>query len=391
MVKAIAPTLRDFLQKESAGGILLMVAAALAVVVANSPLAELYRGWLDVPVVAGIGGAVIDKPLLLWINDGLMAVFFFLVGLEVKREIMTGQLSSWRQASLPLIMAIGGMGIPAIIYATLNWGDPTTISGWAIPAATDIAFALGVLALLGSRVPVALKALLLAVAVIDDIGAITVIALFYTESVQTDMLIGGAITLAAMIGLNRAKVADSWPYVILTIVLWVFVLKSGVHATLAGVAAAMTIPLTARGQEPLIRMEHALHYYVAFLIIPIFGFANAGVSLSGITFSDLIAPLPLGIALGLLIGKQLGIFGFGWLAIKTGIAEMPEDVNWRQLHAMSLLAAIGFTMSLFIGNLAFADPALMNQVKIGVLSGSVIAAIAGYFLLSRALPKEALK
>ena len=391
MVKAIAPTLRDFLQKESAGGILLMVAAALAVVVANSPLAELYRGWLDVPVVAGIGGAVIDKPLLLWINDGLMAVFFFLVGLEVKREIMTGQLSSWRQASLPLIMAIGGMGIPAIIYATLNWGDPTTISGWAIPAATDIAFALGVLALLGSRVPVALKALLLAVAVIDDIGAITVIALFYTESVQTDMLIGGAITLAAMIGLNRAKVADSWPYVILTVVLWVFVLKSGVHATLAGVAAAMTIPLTARGQEPLVRMEHALHYYVAFLIIPIFGFANAGVSLSGISFSDLIAPLPLGITLGLLIGKQLGIFGFGWLAIKTGIAEMPEDVNWRQLHAMSLLAAIGFTMSLFIGNLAFADPALMNQVKIGVLSGSVIAAIAGYFLLSRALPKEALK
>ena len=391
MVKAIAPTLRDFLQKESAGGILLMVAAALAVVVANSPLAELYRGWLDLPVVAGIGGAVIDKPLLLWINDGLMAVFFFLVGLEVKREIMTGQLSSWRQASLPLIMAIGGMGIPAIIYATLNWGDPTTISGWAIPAATDIAFALGVLALLGSRVPVALKALLLAVAVIDDIGAITVIALFYTESVQTDMLIGGAITLAAMIGLNRAKVADSWPYVILTVVLWVFVLKSGVHATLAGVAAAMTIPLIARGQEPLIRMEHALHYYVAFLIIPIFGFANAGVSLSGISFSDLIAPLPLGIALGLLIGKQLGIFGFGWLAIKTGIAEMPEDVNWRQLHAMSLLAAIGFTMSLFIGNLAFADPALMNQVKIGVLSGSVIAAIAGYFLLSRALPKEALK
>ena len=391
MVKGIAPTLRDFLQKESAGGILLMVAAALAVVVANSPLAELYRGWLDLPVVAGIGGAVIDKPLLLWINDGLMAVFFFLVGLEVKREIMTGQLSSWRQASLPLIMAIGGMGIPAIIYATLNWSDPTTISGWAIPAATDIAFALGVLALLGSRVPVALKALLLAVAVIDDIGAITVIALFYTESVQTDMLIGGAITLAAMIGLNRAKVADSWPYVILTIVLWVFVLKSGVHATLAGVAAAMTIPLTARGQEPLIRMEHALHYYVAFLIIPIFGFANAGVSLSGISFSDLIAPLPLGIALGLLIGKQLGIFGFGWLAIKTGIAEMPEDVNWRQLHAMSLLAAIGFTMSLFIGNLAFADPALMNQVKIGVLSGSVIAAIAGYFLLSRALPKEALK
>ena len=391
MVQAITAPLRDFLQKESAGGILLMIAAALAVIVANSPLNPLYREWLDLPVVAGIGGAVIDKPLLLWINDGLMAVFFFLVGLEVKREIMTGQLSTWRQASLPLIMAIGGMALPAIIFASLNWGNPETISGWAIPAATDIAFALGVLALLGSRVPVALKALLLAVAVIDDIGAITVIALFYTESVQTDMLIGGAVTLAAMIGLNRARVADSWPYVILTVILWVFVLKSGVHATLAGVAAAMTIPLRARGQEPLERMEHALHYYVAFLIIPIFGFANAGVSLAGISMSDILAPLPLGIALGLLIGKQIGIFGFGWLAIKTGVTEMPEDVNMRQLHAMSLLAAIGFTMSLFIGGLAFDDPALMNQVKIGVLSGSIIAALAGYFLLSRALPEEAPK
>ena len=391
MVQAITAPLRDFLQKESAGGILLMIAAALAVIVANSPLNPLYREWLDLPVVAGIGGAVIDKPLLLWINDGLMAVFFFLVGLEVKREIMTGQLSTWRQASLPLIMAIGGMALPAIIFASLNWGNPETISGWAIPAATDIAFALGVLALLGSRVPVALKALLLAVAVIDDIGAITVIALFYTESVQTDMLIGGAVTLAAMIGLNRARVADSWPYVILTVILWVFVLKSGVHATLAGVAAAMTIPLRARGQEPLERMEHALHYYVAFLIIPIFGFANAGVSLAGISVSDILAPLPLGIALGLLIGKQIGIFGFGWLAIKTGVTEMPEDVNMRQLHAMSLLAAIGFTMSLFIGGLAFDDPALMNQVKIGVLSGSIIAALAGYFLLSRALPEEAPK
>ena len=389
MVPAIAPMLRDFLAKESAGGILLMIAAALAVVVANSPLAGLYSDWLAVPVVAGIGGAVIDKPLLLWINDGLMAIFFFLVGLEVKREILTGQLSSWRKASLPLVMAVGGMAIPAAIFAALNWGDPVTLRGWAIPAATDIAFALGVLALLGSRVPVALKALLLAVAVIDDIGAIAVIALFYTESVQADMLLGGAITLAAMIGLNRARVADSWPYVLLTVILWVFVLKSGVHATLAGVAAAMTVPLAARGQEPLIRMEHALHYYVAFLIIPIFGFANAGVSLSGISLSDLLAPLPLGIALGLLIGKQLGIFGFGWAAIKLGFTQMPDGVTFRQLHAMSLLAAIGFTMSLFIGNLAFADPALVDQVRIGVLSGSLIAALAGYFLLKSTLPAVA--
>ncbi|MCJ8191906.1 Na+/H+ antiporter NhaA [Sphingomicrobium aestuariivivum] len=389
MISTIAPALRDFLKKESAGGILLMIAAALAVLVANSPLAGLYRDWLAVPVVAGIGGAVIDKPLILWINDGLMAVFFFLVGLEVKREVMTGQLSSWRKASLPLVMAVGGMALPAMIFAAMNWGDPQALRGWAIPAATDIAFALGVLALLGSRVPVALKALLLAVAVIDDIGAIAVIALFYTESVAMEMLVGAAITLGAMIALNRARVADSWPYVVLTVVLWVFVLKSGVHATLAGVAAAMTVPLAARGQEPLIRMEHALHYYVAFLIIPIFGFANAGVSLAGISLSDILAPLPLGIALGLLLGKQIGIFGFGWLAVKSGITQLPEGVGWRQLHAMSLLAAIGFTMSLFIGNLAFADPAFINQVKIGVLSGSLIAAVTGYLLLKSSLPDKA--
>ena len=388
MVSAIAHMLRDFLKKESAGGIILMVAAALAVVVANSPLAGLYADGLATPVIAGVGGAVIDKPLILWINDGFMAVFFFLVGLEVKREVLTGQLSSWRQASLPLVMAVGGMALPAAIFAAINWNDPVTLRGWAIPAATDIAFALGVLALLGSRVPVALKALLLAVAVIDDIGAITVIALFYTEGVQGTMLLGAGVTLAMMIGLNRLRVADSWPYVLLTVILWVFVLKSGVHATLAGVAAAMTIPLTARGQQPLERMEHALHYYVAFLIIPIFGFANAGVSLTGVSVGDMLSPLPLGIALGLLLGKQIGIFGFGWLAIKTGVASMPEGTGWRQLHALSLLAAIGFTMSLFIGNLAFADPALVDQVKIGVLAGSLVAAFAGYWLLSRALPPK---
>ena len=388
MVSAIAHMLRDFLKKESAGGIILMVAAALAVIVANSPLSGLYGEWLATPVIAGVGGAVIDKPLILWINDGFMAVFFFLVGLEVKREVLTGQLSSWRQASLPLVMAVGGMALPAAIFAAINWNDPVTLRGWAIPAATDIAFALGVLALLGSRVPVALKALLLAVAVIDDIGAITVIALFYTEGVQGTMLLGAGVTLAMMIGLNRLRVADSWPYVLLTVILWVFVLKSGVHATLAGVAAAMTIPLTARGQQPLERMEHALHYYVAFLVIPIFGFANAGVSLTGVSVGDMLSPLPLGIALGLLLGKQIGIFGFGWLAIKTGVASMPEDTDWRQLHALSLLAAIGFTMSLFIGNLAFADPALVDQVKIGVLAGSLVAAFVGYWLLSRALPPK---
>ena len=381
--------LKTFLKQESAAGIILMIAAALAIVVANSPAAGLYTDWLAVPVVAGIGNAVIDKPLLLWINDGLMAVFFFLVGLEVKREILTGQLSSWKKASLPLIAAIGGMAIPALVFVGINMGDPENLRGWAIPAATDIAFALGVLALLGSRVPVALKALLLAIAVIDDIGAITVIALFYTASVDTGMLLSGAVVLGLMFALNRMKVADSWPYVLLTVFLWVFILKSGVHATLAGVAAAMMVPLEARGQRPLERMEHALHYWVAFLVIPIFGFANAGVSLSGITLDSFLQPLPLGIALGLLIGKQIGIFGFGWLAIKTGVATMPEGVNWRMLHALSLLAAIGFTMSLFIGNLAFLDGATVDQVKIGVLSGSVIAALAGYFLLKSALPEKA--
>ena len=352
------------------------------------PLREFYRFLHHTPVSLQVGALGIDKPLILWINDGLMAVFFFLVGLEVKREVMTGQLSSWRQASLPLVMAVGGMALPAAIFAALNWGDPVTLKGWAIPAATDIAFALGVLALLGSRVPVALKALLLAVAVIDDIGAIAVIALFYTDSVATGMLAGAAVTLGAMVALNRLRVADSWPYVVLTIVLWVFVLKSGIHATLAGVAAAMTVPLAARGQEPLVRMEHSLHYYVAFLIIPIFGFANAGVSFVGVSAGDLLSPLPLGIALGLLVGKQVGIFGFGWLAIRSGVAAMPAGVGWRQLHAMSLLAAIGFTMSLFIGNLAFADPVLIDQVKIGVLAGSLMAALAGYFLLKASLSER---
>ena len=391
MVSTVPPALREFLQKESAAGILLMLAAALAVLVANSPLAGVYLDLLAVPVVAGVGGAIIDKPAILWINDGLMAVFFFLVGLEVKREVLTGQLSSWRKASLPLVMAIGGMAVPALIFAILNWHDPVAIRGWAIPAATDIAFALGVLALLGNRVPVALKALLLAVAVIDDIGAIAVIALFYTEGVEANMLAGAVITLALMLGLNRARVADSWPYALLTVVLWVFVLKSGVHATLAGVAAAMTIPLEARGERPLERMEHALHHYVAFLIIPIFGFANAGVSLAGISLSDVLAPLPFGIALGLLIGKQIGIFGCGWLAVRSGLTVLPEGVSWRQLHAMSLLAAIGFTMSLFIGNLAFSDPEVINQVKIGVLSGSLVAALTGYLLLKSVLPERTLQ
>ena len=390
MIVSAAAALRDFLKQESAGGIVLIAAAALALLAANTIFSGSYFGALDTPVSGAVGSFAIDKPLLLWINDGLMAVFFFLVGLEVKREVVEGQLSSWNQASLPLVAAIGGMAMPALIFVGLNMGSPANISGWAIPAATDIAFALGILSLLGPRVPVALKALLLAIAVIDDIGAITIIALFYSGSIDTAMLGGGALALAAMIVLNRFKVGSSIPYILLAIVLWVFILKSGVHATLAGVAAAMTIPMRARdGSQPLERMEHFLHPWVAFLVIPIFGFANAGVSLGGLEFADLLAPLPLGIALGLLIGKQLGIFGFAFIAVKTGLARLPENVGWRQIHGVSLLAAIGFTMSLFIGNLAFDSAAQVDAVKIGVLAGSVIAALAGFFLLKAGLPAAA--
>lgn len=387
MVSQIAPMLREFMQKESAGGITLIFAAFAALIVANSPLLGAYRAWLDIPIVAGFGGFVIDKPLLLWVNDGLMAVFFFLIGLEVKREVLDGQLSSWDKASLPLVAAIGGMAIPAIVFLAINSGTPENTAGWAIPAATDIAFALGILALLGPRVPVALKALLLAIAVIDDIGAITIIALFYTGEIDTTYLMMGGVVFLLMLAIGRMRVASAIPYVLLAILMWAFILKSGVHATLAGVAAALTVPMVARnGERPLEHMEHALHPWVAFLVIPIFGFANAGVTLLGLDPMDALAPLPLGIALGLLIGKQVGILGFAWLAVKTRIASLPQGVSWRQIHGLSLFAAIGFTMSLFIGNLAFVSAEQVDAVKLGVLSGSTIAAITGFFLLRSALP-----
>ncbi len=387
MIDRVGTALRDFLKQESAGGIMLIIAAALALIIANSPLAESYFGTLNSKLNVSFGDIEINKGLILWINDGLMAVFFFLIGLEVKREVIEGQLSTWDKASLPLVAAIGGMAIPALIFLSLNYNQPDTINGWAIPAATDIAFALGILSLLGPRVPVALKALLLAIAVIDDIGAITIIALFYSGDLDTQMLLGAGITLAALVATSRMRIGSSLPYIVMTVIMWVFVLKSGVHATLAGVAAAATVPMLARnGRRLLEEMEHGLHYWVAFLIIPIFGFANAGVSLIGLSPSDLLQPLPLGIALGLLIGKQVGIVGFAWLAVKAGIAKLPENVGWRKIHALSLLAAIGFTMSLFIGNLAFEDQATVDAVKLGVLSGSLIAALAGFFMLRATLP-----
>ena len=377
--------LKEFLQEESAGGIVLMIAAFAALVVANSGLADWYSAVLATQITVTVGGGGIDKPALLWINDGLMALFFLLVGLEVKREVMTGQLSSWKQSALPLFAAFGGMVLPALVFLSINWNTPENLNGWAIPAATDIAFALGILALLGSRVPVALKALLLAIAVIDDIGAIVVIALFYTPGVETNMLLGAAVTFAVLLAIGRARIGSKLPYMILGVVLWYFVLKSGVHATLAGVALAMTIPVTTRGGDALLEdMEHGLHPWVAFLVVPIFAFANAGVSLLDIELSALFAPLPLGIALGLLIGKQLGILGFAWITTKTGIASLPDDVSWMQMWGLSLIAGIGFTMSLFIGNLAFADPDQIAAVKLGVLSGSLISALAGVLILRAA-------
>ena len=387
MIDRVGAALKDFLKQESAGGIVLIVAAALALIIANSPVSAGYFGTLQTKLNLSFGSFAIDKALILWINDGLMAVFFFLIGLEVKREVIDGQLSSWNQASLPLAAAIGGMAIPALIFVGFNWNSPESINGWAIPAATDIAFALGILSLLGPRVPVAMKALLLAVAVIDDIGAILVIALFYTGEIKLDMLGGAVAMLGLMFVVGRLRIGSAIPYVLLTVIMWVFVLKSGVHATLAGVTAAMMVPMVARdGSHVLERFEHGLHPWVAFVIIPIFGFANAGVSLGGIAPSDLLAPLPLGIALGLLIGKQVGIVGFAWLAVKAGLARLPEGVGWAKVHGLSLLAGIGFTMSLFIGNLAFTDQTQIDAVKLGVLSGSLVAALAGFFLLRAVLP-----
>ena len=388
MIDRVGAALKDFLKQESAGGIVLMAAAALALLIANSPLAPAYFGTLATNLNVSFGAFAIDKALILWINDGLMAIFFFLIGLEVKREIVDGQLSSWNKASLPLAAAIGGMALPALVFVAFNLDSPETIGGWAIPAATDIAFALGILSLLGPRVPVAMKALLLAIAVIDDIGAITVIALFYTGEIKVDMLIAGGVVLALLFAIGRFRIASSMPYVLLSVVMWVFVLKSGVHATLAGVTAAMMVPMVARdGSHLLERMEHGLHSWVAFLIIPVFGFANAGVSLIGLSPADLLEPLPLGIALGLLIGKQIGIVGFAWVAVKAGFATLPDGIGWRKMHGLSLLAAIGFTMSLFIGNLAFADPAQVDAVKLGVLAGSLVAAVSGFVLLRAALPE----
>lgn len=377
-----------FLEHEAAGGIILCLAAALALIVANSPLAHDYEHALHVPVTLGVPPVSLTQSLLHWINDGLMVVFFFLVGLEIKREIMVGALKSMKTATLPAIAALGGMIVPAVIYAAINWGDSLAMRGWAIPTATDIAFAVGVMAVLGSRIPSALKIFLLALAIIDDLGAILVIAIFYTADLSFAALALAGSGALALFTLNRMHVTQIWPYIVTGLFVWLCVLQSGVHATLAGVVTALSIPLAAGPDEtregPLEKLEHAIGPYVSFIILPVFAFGNAGVSLKGISLADLAAPIPLGIALGLIIGKPLGIYVFARTAISAGLSSMPDDTTRMQLFGASVLAGIGFTMSLFIGILAFADPALGTYVRLGVLTGSIVSAVAGYLILARA-------
>ncbi|MCJ2015106.1 Na+/H+ antiporter NhaA [Methylobacterium sp. J-076] len=372
--------LRRQLTSEAGGGLVLMASAALALAVANSRLADLYFAALQ----AHLG----PLSVLHWINDALMAVFFLLVGLEIKREMLDGRLRTWPDRILPGVAALGGMTVPALVYTAVNWSSPGTLRGWAIPAATDIAFALGVLALLGSRVPVSLKVFLTALAILDDLGAVVIIAAFYTADLSLPMLVGAAATLAVLCGLNRAGVVRLWPYLLLGVVLWLFVLKSGVHATIAGVLLALTIPLRPSAgrpddpTSPLHRLEHAIHPYTALAVLPIFGFANAGVSLAGFEPRMLLAPVPLGVALGLFLGKQIGVFGSVLACVTCGLAPRPAHAGWGQIYGVSLLCGVGFTMSLFIGLLAFAaTPTLEAETKIGVLAGSVACILAGAIVL----------
>ncbi|MFN1515359.1 Na+/H+ antiporter NhaA [Vibrio owensii] len=377
--------IRDFFKMESAGGILLVIAAAIAMTIANTPLGETYQAMLHTYVF----GMSVSH----WINDGLMAVFFLLIGLEVKRELLEGALKSKETAIFPAIAAVGGMLAPALVYVAFNAGDPEAISGWAIPAATDIAFALGIMALLGKRVPISLKVFLLALAIIDDLGVVVIIALFYTGDLSTMALVVGFIMTGVLFMLNAKNVTKLTPYMIVGAILWFAVLKSGVHATLAGVVIGFAIPLKGKKGEhsPLKHMEHALHPYVAFGILPLFAFANAGISLEGVSMSGLTSMLPLGIALGLLVGKPLGIFTFSWAAVKMGIAKLPEGVNFMHIFAVSVLCGIGFTMSIFISSLAFGNvsPEFDTYARLGILMGSTTAAVLGYALLHFSLPKKA--
>lgn len=382
--------LQRFFKLESASGILLMVATLFALVMANSPLAYLYEALLDTPVAILIGDFEIHKPLLLWINDGLMAVFFFTVGLEIKREVLDGELSQPSKVVLPIVGAMGGMAAPALIYSWINWGDPVAMRGWAIPSATDIAFALGVLSLLGNRVPVGLKVFLLTLAIADDLGAIIIIALFYTAELSAISLSVAGAAIAVLLVMNVRGVKGVAPYILVGLVLWTAVLKSGVHATLAGVILGLIIPATGRdehGRNSLERLEHELRAPVGFVILPLFAFANTGLSLAGLTFDVLLQPVPLGIALGLFLGNQIGVFSACFIAVKLRLATLPTGVGWKEMYGVSVLCGIGFTMSLFISSLAFTggDPNFAYNDRLGILLGSLLSAVCGYGLLRMVL------
>ncbi len=384
--------IRQFVRLEASGGIVLIVAALIALVMANTPLSGIYLGFLDLPLSAGVAPFGVEQPMLLFINDALMAIFFLMIGLEVKRELVEGALAKREQAMFPAIAALGGMIAPALIFLLFNGSHEVARQGWAIPAATDIAFALGVMALLGSRVPTGLKVFLLALAIIDDLGAIVIIALFYSHNISYLALGGAAACIALLALMNWRGVGKPLPYLVIGAVLWVFVLKSGIHATLAGVILGFLIPLqTKNKQTPARKVEHGIHPWVAWLILPLFAFANAGVSLQGVSVESLASLLPMGIAAGLLLGKPIGIMLSCLLATKLGIARLPEGVSFKHIAAVSVLCGIGFTMSIFIASLAFAGAheSMLTYSKIGILLGSTLSALLGYLLLSLALPAKA--
>jgi len=381
----------DFMKLESAGGILLLAASLIAMLVANSPWVEFYNAFLDTTVAVQVGAFAIDKPLLLWINDGLMTVFFFLVGLEIKREVMEGELSTLPQIILPGIGALGGMVVPAAIYTGINWNDPIAMDGWAIPIATDIAFALALLGVFGRRVPTALKVFLLTLAIFDDLAAIVIIALFYSGDLSLSALGLGALALVIAITMNRTGVTRTSSYILLGVVLWIAVLKSGAHATLAGVLIAFCIPMRdARGKPLLRELEHDLHGPVAFVILPLFAFTNAGLSLAGMPLESLAHPVTLGVILGLFVGKPLGVLLFVGLAVGLRFVRLPNNVNWMQLLGVAFACGIGFTMSLFIAGLAFEHGSgdYFKGDRLGILVGSILSALVAYALLYLSLPKE---
>lgn len=385
--------IKQFLRLESASGIILMISASMAILIANSPLQSLYNLLIETPVAIQVGAFTINKPLLLWINDGLMALFFFLIGLELKREFIEGELSDRKKITLPIIGAIGGMAIPALIYAFMNWDNPVALKGWAIPAATDIAFALGILLLLGKKVPTTAKIFLTSLAIFDDIGAIAIIAIFYTSNISVLALMVAAICITILFILNKTHVSTRSIYLIVGLVMWVALLKSGVHATLAGVILALFIPIKDKKnpeESPLKILEHDLHGLVAFVVLPVFAFVNAGINLSGVGLKQIIHGVPFGIVLGLFIGKQIGIFGLCWLSIKLKLAKLPEGINWMTLYGISCLCGVGFTMSLFIGSLAFEETQvnMLFDERLGILIGSLLSGILGYIVLSTSLSKN---